>query len=125
MAPKQSDSLTGGRDAWSLIRRIPLSDAVLNLCYWCTVVLVVVAWAYVFHWRWTHLVVPAVDDPWGITTPPWIADVFFLLLMSGYLAGACRQALSGNRKWNSLGIAALVMVAVGLMQKVDAYMFTK
>ena len=125
MAPEQSCSLPSGRALWSHIQRIPLSDAVLNLCYWCTVVLVVVVGTHVFRWRWTHPLVPAVDDPWGITTPPWIADVFLLLLMSGYLVDACRQALRGNRKWNSLGETALVMVAVGLMQQVDAFMTAK
>jgi hypothetical protein len=45
--------------------------------------------------------------------------------MSGYLAEACRQALRGHRKWDSLGMTALVTVAVGLMQKVDAFMTAK
>jgi hypothetical protein len=125
MPPEQSGSLASGRAVWSYIQRIPLSDAVLNLCYWCMVVLVVVAGSVVLHWRLTHLVVPAVDDPWGINTPPWIADAFLLLLISGHLAEACRQALRGHRKWDCLGMTALVTVAVGLMQKVDAFMTAK
>jgi hypothetical protein len=126
MASNESDSITGRREPWSVLRRIPLSDAVLNVSYWCTVVLVAGVGGYVFHWRWTHPVIPAVaDDPWGITTPPWMVEVFFSLLMFGYLAEACRQALCGNRKWNSIAIAALVMVAAGLTQKLGALMTAK
>jgi hypothetical protein len=115
MARNESDSITNSRETWSVIQRISLSDAVLNLSYWCTVALVAVVGAYVFHWRWTHPLIPAVaDDPWGIITPPWIVEALFLVLLSGYLAEGCLQALCGNRNWRSVGIGTLIVAVVGL-----------
>jgi hypothetical protein len=123
MAPNESDSLTSTREPRFGIQCIPLSDAVLNLSYWCTVVLVAVVGGYVFHWRWIHPTIhAAADDPWGITTPPWIVEALFPVLMFGYLAEACLQALCGNRNWRSVGIATLVMTVVGLTQSLDALM---
>ena len=126
MAPNESDSLTSTREPGFVIQRIPWSDAVLNLSYWCTVVLLAVVGAYVFHWRWIHpLIHRAIDDPLGITTPPWIVEALFPVLMFGYLAEACLQALRGNRNWRSVGIAALVMAVVGLTQSLDPFMAIK
>ena len=123
MPPEESGSIAGHGKPWSVIHSISVAGAVLNVSYWWTVVLVAAVSAYVFHWRWTHPVIPAVpDDPWGITTLRWIVEVFFALLMFRYLAEACRQALCGHREWNSIGVAALVMVAVGLTQELEAFM---
>ena len=124
MPPEESGSIAGHGKPWSVIHSISVADAVLNVSYWWTLVAAVSA--YVFYWRWTHPVIPAVtDDPWGITTLRWIVEVFFALLMFRYLAEACRQALCVNREWNSIGIAALVMVAVGLTQELEAFMTAK
>jgi len=124
LAPEQSDSLASGRALWSHIQRIPLSAAVLNLCFWCTLVLVVVAGAYVFRRRWTQPLVP-VDDPWGTTTPSWIADVFLLVLMEDIWrtpAGRPIVAIGGGIPH---GVTVLVTVAADLMQKVDAFLTAK
>jgi len=126
MAPNESGSLTSTREPWFVIQRIPLSDAVLNLSYWCTVVFLAVVGGYVFHWRWIHpMIHAAAVDPWGITTPPWIVEALFPVLMFGYLAEACLQALCGNRNWRSVGIATLVMAVVGLTQSLEAFMAIK
>jgi len=126
MAPNESNSITTVREPWSVIQRIALSNVVLNVSYWCTVALVAVVGAYVFHWRWTHPVVLAVaDDPWGITTPPWIVEALFPVLLFGYLVEACVQALRGNRNWRSVGMATLVMAAVELTQSLAAFMPVK
>jgi hypothetical protein len=53
MAPNESRSIASGLRSWSAIQRIVLSEAVLNVYYFCTVVLVAVVGAYVFHWRWS------------------------------------------------------------------------
>ena len=126
MAPNESDSFANVRERCFGIKRIQPSDAVLNLSYWCTVMLVAVIGGYVLHWRWTHpMIHAAVDDPWGITTPPWIVEALFPVLMFGYLAEACLQALCGNRNWRSVGIATLVMAVVGLSQSLNALMGAK
>ena len=126
MAPNESDSLTSTHEPRFVMQPIPLSDTVLNLSYWCTVVLLGVVGAYVFHWRSIHpLIHAAIDDPWGITTPPWIVEFLFPALMFGYLAEAGLQALCGNRNWRSVGIATLVMAVVGLTQSLNALMGVK
>ena len=125
MAPNDSDSLTSAREPWFVIHRIPLSDAVLNLSYWCTVVLVSVAGASLFYWRCTHPQIhAAADNPWGT---PWILQALFLfpVLMFGYLAEACLQALCGNRNWRSVVIATFVMAVVGLTQSLAVFIAVK
>ena len=126
MAPNESRSIPSGLHPWSAIQRIVLSDAVLNVCYWCTVVLVAVVGGYVVHWRWTHPLIPAVaEDPWGINTPPWIVEALFPVLMFGSLAEAGRQALCGNRQWKPVGTATLVMVIAGLSETLRAFTTAK
>jgi cobalamin biosynthesis protein CobD/CbiB len=80
----------------------------------------------VFHWRWTHPVISAIpDDPWGITTPPWIVEALFPVLMFGSLAQACQQALCGNRQWKFVGTATLVMAVAGLSETLQAFTAAK
>ena len=123
MAPNESNSITAAREPWSVIQRHRFSNVVLNVSYWCTIALEAVVSAYVFHWRWTRPVVPAVgDDPWGITTPPWIVEALFRVFFSGYLVEACVQAFCGNRNWRSIGIATLVTAVAGLTQSLSAFM---
>jgi hypothetical protein len=70
MARNEPDSIAGRRQAASAM------DCVLDISYWCAVLLVAAVGAYVFHLRWSHLVNrPVGGDPWGITTPAWIVDV--------------------------------------------------
>ena len=102
------------RWAWSDIPAFLLPETLQAVCYWTTVLLLAVVGGYVLHWRWTHMTLNAMsaDDPWGVTTPPWIVEVLLPLLIFGYLAEACRQAFQGNRRWKHL-MAASVLVGVG------------
>jgi len=56
------------------------------------------------------------DDPWGVTTPPWIVEVLLSLVIFGYLAEACRQAFQGNRRWKHLMTASVMVGVVGATQ---------
>src|SRR5689334_1249149 len=77
-----------------------LPEILQAVCYWTTVLLLAVVGGYVLHWRWTPTTLSAMlaDDPWGVTTPPWIVEVLLPLAIFGYLAEACRQAFQGNRR---------------------------
>jgi hypothetical protein len=122
----ESRSITSRLQPWPAIQRMVLSEAVLNVCYWCTVVLVTVVGTYVFHWRWTHpMISPVADDPWGISTPPWLVEALFPLLMFASLAQACQQALCGNRQWKFVGTATLVMALAGLSETLQAFTTAK
>jgi hypothetical protein len=119
-------SITSRSQPWRVIQRIVFSEAVLNVCYWCTVVLVAVVGAFVFHWRWTHPMISLVeDDPWGISTPPWIVEALFPVLMFGSLVQACQQALCGYRQWKFVGTATLVMAVAGLSETLQAFTAAK
>src|ERR1051326_6520958 len=88
------------------------------VCYWTTVLLLAVVGGYVLHWRWTHTTLSAMlaDDPWGVTTPPWIVEVLLPLAIFGDLAEACRQAFQGNRRWKPLMTASVLVGIVGATQ---------
>ena len=95
-----------------------LSEILQVVCYWNTVLLLTVVGGYVLHWRWTHTTLNAMlaDDPWGVTTPPWIVEVLLPLAIFGYLAEACRQAFQGNRRWKHLMTASVLVGIVGATQ---------
>ena len=45
-----------------------------SVCYWTTIFLLAIVGAYLIQWWLTHpgpYPAPA-NDPWGITTPPWL-----------------------------------------------------
>jgi hypothetical protein len=94
-----------------------LSEILQAVCYWTTVVLLAVVGGYVLRWRWTHTLHSMLpDDPWGVTTPPWIVEVLLVLVIFGYLAEACRQAFQGNRRWRHLMTASVLVGIVGANQ---------
>ena len=98
--------------AWAACQGLLLSKTLLSLSYWCTLVLVAALGAFVLNWRWTHtsLISSLNDDPWGVTTPPWVIEITSAGLMFRCLAEACRQALHGNRNWKCV-VAALIVGA--------------
>lgn len=53
--------------AWAAFRRFLLSETLLSLSYWCTLLLVAALGAFALNWRWTHssLISSLNDDPWG------------------------------------------------------------
>ena len=125
MTPNRMEAATGlngaRRSAWSVIQAFLLSETFVSVCYWSTVALVAVVGACVLHWRWTHSA-PAMtppDDPWGVTTPPWVVEISLPVLLFGYLVEACRQALQGNRQWRYLMTASVLAGIVGLTQKLE------
>ena len=95
-----------------------LPEILQAACYWTTVLLLAVVGGYVLHWRWTHTTLNAMlaDDPWGVTTPPWIVEVLLPIAIFGYLAEACRQAFQGNRRWKHLMTASVLVGIVGATQ---------
>jgi hypothetical protein len=105
------------RRIWPVIQGLLLSETLLSLSYWCTVVLVAVLGGGVLRW-WAHTFsIPSVpNDPWGVGTPPWIVEVSLAVLVLGCLAEACRQAFDGNRKWKCIVTTTIVVCVVGLTQ---------
>ena len=104
--------------AWPDVPAFVLSETLQTVCYWTTVLLLAVVGGYIMHWRWTHTTLTAMlaDDPWGVTTPPWIVEVLLPLAIFGYLAEACRQAFQGNRRWKHLMTASVLVGIVGATQ---------
>jgi hypothetical protein len=92
MTPNRMEAATGvdgaRRSAWSAIQAFLLSETLVSVCYWSTVALVALAGACVLYWRWTRSapVLTLPDDPWGVTTPPWVVEVSLPVLLFGYLA---------------------------------------
>jgi hypothetical protein len=125
MTPNRMEAATGvdgaRRSARSAIQAFLLSETLLSVCYWSTVALVAVVGACLLYWRWTRYasVLTLPDDPWGITTPPWVVEVSLPVLLFGYLAEACRQALQGNRQWKYLMTASVLAGIVGLTQTLE------
>ena len=90
-------------------------EPVSSLCYWVTILLLI-AGAYLIRWQFTHLgfcAVP-VNDPWGITAPPW------LVLPAAPIGVTCRSALGyaawcvlrGPRAWKMLMTAGSLIIVL-------------
>lgn len=106
------------RCAWPGTSAFLFSETLQAVCYWITVLLLAVIGGYVLHWRWTHTTLNAMpaDDPWGVTTPPWIVEVLLPFVILGYLAEACRHAFQGDRRWKHLMAASVLVGIVGATQ---------
>src|SRR6202023_4357708 len=56
------------------LQDVLFSALVTSVCYWTTTFLLAIVGAYLIQWWLTHpgpYAAPA-NDPWGITTPPWL-----------------------------------------------------
>jgi hypothetical protein len=101
-----------------------LSEQLPMVCYWSTVVLLAVVGGYALYWRWAHSVLTRVlpNDPWGVSTPPWVVEAWLPLLMFGYLAEACRHAIQGNRRWKHLVTTSVLVGTVCATQVLAGFL---
>jgi hypothetical protein len=95
-----------------------------SVCYWITVFLLSIVGAYLIHWRLTHpgpYAVPA-NDPWGITTPPWLILALAPIGVVGSLGHAIWGALRGQRTWKMLITAATLVAVMGCSKLLEIYL---
>jgi hypothetical protein len=64
---------------WCTVPGFLLSEQLPTACHWSTVVLLAVVGGYALHWRWAHSVLTAAfpNDPWGVSTPPWVVEAWY------------------------------------------------
>ena len=102
----------------SELQDVLFSALVTSVCYWTTIFLLAIVGAYLIHWWLTHpgpYAAPA-NDPWGITTPPWLILPLAPIGVVGSLGHAVWCALRGQRTWKMLITAATPGRRHGLQQ---------
>ena len=84
------------------------SEPVSSLCYWATIVLLAIAGAYLIRSQFTHpgSYADPVNDPWGITTPPWLVLPVAPIGVILSLSHAAWRAFRGQRAWKMIMTAA-------------------
>jgi len=91
------------------------SGALSSICYWSTILLLVIVGAYMIRWEIWHgprYALPA-NDVWGITTPPWLIAPIAPLGTLLSLGHAVWSALRGRLAWRTVVTAAgLILVLV-------------
>ena len=97
--------------------RLVTSEIFQTVCYWAALVLLCGVGAYLIHWKLGHPSIgPGVsikpsDDPFGITTPPWIVEMLTPFYVAGVLGHALWQAIHGRRAWSHI-VAAAALIGV-------------
>ena len=95
-----------------------------SVCYWTTIFLLATVGAYLIQWWLTHpgpYPAPA-NDPWGITTPPWLILPLAPIGVVGSLGHAVWCALQGQRKWKMLMTAASLVAVMGCGKVLEIYL---
>ena len=95
-----------------------------SVCYWTTIFLLAIIGAYLIQWWLTHpgpYPAPA-NDPWGITTPPWLILPLAPIGVVGSLGHAIWCALRGQRTWKMLITAATLVAVMGCSKLLEIYL---
>src|ERR1700685_854306 len=106
------------------LQDVLFSGLVTSVCYWTTIFLLAIVRAYLIDWWLTHpgpSAAPA-NDPWGITTPPWLILPLAPIGVAGSLGHAVWCALQGQRKWKMLMTAAGLVAVMGCGKVLEIYL---
>src|ERR1700730_19257822 len=104
--------------------RLLFSSLVTSVCYWTTIILLAIVGTYLIDWWLTHpgpYTAPA-NDPWGITTPPWLILPLAPIGVVGSLGHAIWCALRGQRTWKMLITAATLVAVMGCSKLLEFYL---
>ena len=106
------------------IQDILLSDLATSVCYWATILLLTVVGAYLIHWWLIHpgSYAAPVNDPWGVTTPPWLILPLPPIGVIGSLGHAAWCAFRGQRTWRMLMTSASLTAVMGCITLLEAYL---
>jgi hypothetical protein len=99
-----------------------LSGTPSSVCYWGTILLLVIVGAYLIRWEIghaAHYVVPE-SDLWG-TTPPWLIALLAPVGTVLSLAHAVWSALRGQRAWRTVITAATMILLLASNKLLDAF----
>ena len=106
------------------LQDVLFSALVTSVCYWTTIFLLAIVGTYLIDWWLTHpgpYAAPA-NDPWGITTPPWLILPLAPIGVVGSLGHAVWCALRGQRTWKMLITAASLVAVMGCSKLLDIYL---
>jgi hypothetical protein len=102
--------------AESQLQDVLFSEFVTSVCYWSAVLLLAIAGTCLAYWRLTHPGPAAepVNDPFGITTPPWLIVPLPPIGVAASLGHAAWCAVRGQRVWRLLATAAGLIGVMGV-----------
>src|SRR6202158_3052362 len=100
------------------------SALVTSVWYWITLFLLSIVGTHLIDWWLTHPVLHAspANDPWGITTPPWLILPLAPIGVVGSLGHAAWCALRGQRPWKMLINAARRVAVMGCSKLLEIYL---
>ena len=106
------------------VQDVLFSALVTSVCYWTTICLLAIVGAYLIHWWLTHPgpYAASANDPWGITTPPWLILPLAPIGVVGCLGHAVWSALRGQRTWKTLITAASIVAVMGCSKLLEVYL---
>ena len=106
------------------IQDMLFSDLATAVCYWITIALLAVVGAYLIRWWLIHPgpYAAQVNDPWGITTPPWLILPLPPIGVIGSLGHAAWCAFRGQRTWKMLMTSASLIAVMGCTTLLEAYL---
>jgi hypothetical protein len=98
------------------------SERLSSLCYWVTILLLAIAGGYLIRWQFIHpgSYAEPVNDPWGITTPPWLVLPVAPIGVILSLGHAAWCALRGQRTWKMLMTAGSLIVVLACGKLLEA-----
>jgi hypothetical protein len=112
----EPEDVCGEMQAESQLQAVLFSEFVTSVCYWSAVLLLAIAGAGLVYWRLTHPGPAAepVNDPFGVTTPPWLIVPLPPIGVAASLGHAAWCAVRGQRVWRMLATAAGLIGVMGV-----------
>ena len=105
------------------LENLLFSELFTSVCYWSVALLLAVVGTGLVYWHLTHhTFAQPVNDPFGVTTPPWLIAALPPIGIAASLGHATWRAVQGQRAWKMLATAAGFIAVMGVTTLLDTHL---
>jgi len=115
--------MTGEMELEARLENVLFSELFTSVCYWSVALLLAVVGTGLVYWHLTHhTFAQPVNDPFGVTTPPWLIAALPPIGIAASLGHATWRAVQGQRAWKTLATAAGFIAVMGVTTLLDTHL---
>jgi len=104
------------------LENVLFSELFTSVCYWSVALLLAIVGTGLVYWHLTHhTFAEPVNDPFGVTTPPWLIAALPPIGIAASLGHATWRAVQGQRAWKTLATAAGFIAIMGVTTLLDTH----
>jgi len=116
----EPEVMAGELESEARLENILFSELFTSVCYWSVALLLAIVGTGLVYWHLTHhTFAEPLNDPFGVTTPPWLIAALPPIGIAASLGHATWRAVQGHRAWKTLATAAGFIAIMGVTMLLD------